>query len=50
MNYKAILNMYSAECAACFTPIAMAYHEYQYRTGYEICKQCTKKYKNNEVN
>ena len=45
MDYKAILNMYSVECAACFTPIAMAYHEYHYRTGHETCKQCTKKYK-----
>lgn len=49
MDYKAMLNMYSVECAACFTPIAMAYHEYHYRTGHETCKQCTKKYKNDEV-
>ena len=26
-----------------------AYHEYHYRTGHETCKQCTKKYKNDEV-
>lgn len=49
MDYQAILNMYSVECAACFTPIAMAYHEYHYRTGHETCKECTKKYKNEEV-
>jgi len=49
MDYKAILNMYSVECAACFTPIAMAYHEYHYRTGHEMCNQCLKKYKNEET-
>ncbi len=49
MDIKAMLNMYSVECAACFTPIAMAYHEYHYRTGHELCKQCAKQYKDNEV-
>jgi hypothetical protein len=49
MNYKAVLNMYAVECAACFTPIPMTYPEYHYRTGFETCKQCTKKYKNREV-
>ena len=47
MNYQAVLNMYSVECAACFKPVTMAYHEYHYRTGNEICNHCTKKY--NEV-
>ena len=49
MDYQAVLTMYSVECAACFTPIPVAYHEYHYRTGFETCKQCTKKHKNDEV-
>ena len=44
MNYKAILNMYSVECAVCFAPFTMTYHQYHYRTEYELCRKCTKKH------
>jgi len=44
MNYKAILNMYTVECAACFAPFTMSYNEYLYCTGYELCDHCTKNY------
>ncbi len=47
MNYKAILNMYSVECAVCFAPFTMTYHNYHYRSGHELCRKCTRKY--NEV-
>ena len=44
MDYKAILNMYTVECTACFSSIKMTYHQYHYRTGNEVCCKCEKKY------
>jgi tRNA(Ile2) C34 agmatinyltransferase TiaS len=44
MNYKALLNMYKTECTFCGVDIKMTWNEYHYRTGFESCKKCKKKY------
>ena len=46
MDYKALTNMYKTECACCGVTITLSWHEWNYRTGYELCKKCQKEYGN----